>query len=143
MATRYAVIKEADDGEQEIIDIKLMEGNPPALKDDDQSTAEEVPDGPKIGMVRGGPVGSVDGFGFREGDPRGPVAENEQETRQEQRDRDDAARQVERQRASREPAGQRKAEESKAAADAKSKADADAKSKAAAAPSGSAASKKS
>ena len=102
MSTRYAVLKETDDGETEIINIHAMESGEPELHDDD-STAEEIGPGPKIGMIKGGPVASVDGYGFREGDDRGTAALATQEAEAEARDRRQAEREVEAKRASREP----------------------------------------
>jgi hypothetical protein len=122
---RFAVIKRTDDGEDEIIDIKSMiNDKAPELHDDGQSVAEEIGDGPKIGMVRGGPVGNADGFGFREGDERGAELVAQQETEQGKRDEREAAREVERRRASREPSAVQAAQaehDRKAAEERKSK----------------------
>ena len=71
MTTRYAVIIVTDDGEEEVSEIKQMENDqPPELDETTKATAEEVPAGVEIGMVRGGPVKPSGGFGWREGDPR-------------------------------------------------------------------------
>lgn len=66
---RWAVIlKQNADGQEEIADIKIMEGVKPELNVDavDRYSLEEVEDGVKIGMVRGGKVGSVAGWGFQD-----------------------------------------------------------------------------
>lgn len=75
MATRYAVLITNNDGEQEVSDIKQMEGSAPDLGSN--AKAVKVPDGVLIGMIKGGPVDSVGGYGFPAGstgkDGRSPV----------------------------------------------------------------------
>lgn len=67
---RWAVIlKSNSDGQAEVADIKIMEGGlRPELNVDaaDRYTLEEVEDGVKIGMVSGGKVGTVGGWGFQD-----------------------------------------------------------------------------
>jgi hypothetical protein len=65
MSTRYAVLITNNDGEQEVSDIKQMEGSAPDLGSN--AKAVKVPDGVLIGMIKGGPVGSVGGYGFPKG----------------------------------------------------------------------------
>jgi hypothetical protein len=78
MTVRWAVIIITDAGEEEVSDIKQMEeGTEPELDETTNATAEEVADGVEIGMIRGGPVGAVGGFGWREGDRRAYVDEVE------------------------------------------------------------------
>ena len=58
----------------EVSNISNMEGGvQPEVNADarDRYTFEEVDEGVMIGMVRGGPVGSVGGFGWREGESAG------------------------------------------------------------------------
>jgi hypothetical protein len=78
MTVRWAVIVVTDAGEEEVSDIKQMEeGHEPDLDETAEATAEEVEAGVEIGMIRGGPVGAVGGFGWREGDRRAYVDETE------------------------------------------------------------------
>jgi len=78
MTVRWAVIITTDAGEEEVSDIKQMEeGTEPDLDETAEATAEEVEAGVEIGMIRGGPVGAVGGFGWREGDRRAYVDETE------------------------------------------------------------------
>ena len=107
MSTRYATIVSTDDDEEEVSNIQLLEGDPP--EPDSDAKIEEVEDGVKIGMIRGGPVAQVGGFGFRDDDARGPVAEQTAEAEAERRDEKLAAREVEQKRQSREPSAQKKA----------------------------------
>jgi hypothetical protein len=66
MTTRYATII-TDDAAQEIVSIiGQFEGGAPQVRN---GTVEQVADGVLIGMVRGGPIDAVDGFGFPEGAP--------------------------------------------------------------------------
>ena len=107
MSSRYAIIVTTDDGEDEVSDIKLMEGSPP--EPDSDAKVEEIEAGVQIGMVRGGPRAAVGGFGFRDDDARGPIAEQAAESEQERRDEKLAAREVEKQRQSRAPSAQKQA----------------------------------
>jgi hypothetical protein len=75
MTVRWAVIIITDAGEEEVSDIKQMEeGTEPELDETTNATAEEVADGVEIGMIRGGPVGAVGGFGWRDPDLSAPNA---------------------------------------------------------------------
>jgi len=135
MATRYAFIVTTDDGEEEVSEIKLMEGKEP--EPDSDAKVEEIEDNVQIGMIRGGPRASVGGFGFRDDDPRGPIAEQEAETVAERRDEKLAAREVEEKRRSREPSADKRvadqrAAEKKAEADRAAEKKANARSKASA-----------
>lgn len=69
MADRYATIIKDNDGKEVVSVISQMEGNPPEVRENAPVRVQKVPDGVKIGMVRGGPVDSVAGFGFPEGTP--------------------------------------------------------------------------
>lgn len=64
MSTRYAILITNNDGDLEVSDIKQMEGSAPDIG---FGKAVKVPDGVQIGMIKGGPVNSVAGFGFAEG----------------------------------------------------------------------------
>lgn len=64
MSTRYAILIEDGDGNTVVSDIKQMEGAAPDLR---VGKAVKVPDGVLIGMVKGGPVDPVGGYGFPEG----------------------------------------------------------------------------
>ncbi|TPJ76871.1 hypothetical protein FJ422_29630 [Mesorhizobium sp. B2-6-3] len=75
MSTRYAVlIKDDTTGEEIVSDIKQMEGAAPDIR---IGRAVKVPDGVLIGMIKGGPVDAVSGYGFPAGsagkDNRSPV----------------------------------------------------------------------
>jgi hypothetical protein len=107
MATRYATLVTTDDGEEEVSNIQLMEGAPP--EPDSDAKVEEAEAGVQIGMIRGGPRAAVGGFGFRDDDARGPIAEQTAEAEAERRDEKLAAREVERQRQSRAPSAQKQA----------------------------------
>jgi hypothetical protein len=113
MSTRYATIVTTDDGEEEVSNIQLMEGAPP--EPDSDAKVEEIEEGVLIGMVRGGPRAAVAGFGFRDDDARGPIAEQTAEAEAERRDEKLAAREVEKQRQSREPSAQKRAADNRAA----------------------------
>lgn len=65
MSTRYAILIEDGEGNTIVSDIKQMEGAAPDVGG--HAKAVKVPDGVIIGMVKGGPVQSVAGFGFPEG----------------------------------------------------------------------------
>ena len=65
MTTRYATIIEGNEGEEIVSAIAQMEGAAPEPRSN--AKVEKVADGVMIGMVRGGPVDSVGGFGFPEG----------------------------------------------------------------------------
>ncbi|WP_146172590.1 hypothetical protein [Mesorhizobium helmanticense] len=58
--SRYATIISDDDGREVVSAIGLFEGVPQARV----GRIEAVPSGVLIGMVRGGPVDAVGGFGF-------------------------------------------------------------------------------
>lgn len=64
MSTRYATIIPGDDGGEIVSNIAQVEGSAP---DVNFGKVEKVADGVLIGMVRGGPVSPVGGFGFPEG----------------------------------------------------------------------------
>jgi hypothetical protein len=66
MSTRYANIITDDDGQEIVSNIGQFEGGPPNIR---TGKVEQVADGVLIGMVRGGPIDAVDGFGFPEGAP--------------------------------------------------------------------------
>lgn len=61
---RYATIITGDDGHDVVSAIGIFEGTTRPLR---AGQVEEIPPGVLIGMVRGGPVDAVGGFGF----PRG------------------------------------------------------------------------
>lgn len=66
---RYAVILTNDDGKDVISEIKLMEGTEPEFNVDAADRGyklEKAEDGWQIGMVRGGSVKAVGGFGFED-----------------------------------------------------------------------------
>ena len=65
MTTRYATIIEGNEGEEIVSAIAQMEGAAPEPRSN--AKVEKVADGVMIGMVRGGPVDSVGGFGFPKG----------------------------------------------------------------------------
>jgi hypothetical protein len=113
MATRYATIVTTDDGEEEVSNIQLMEGAPP--EPDSDAKVEEAEDGVQIGMIRGGSRAAVGGFGFRDDDARGPIAEQTAEAEAERRDAKLAAREVEKKRQSREPSAQKQAADKRVA----------------------------
>lgn len=71
MADRYATLVKQDDGTEIVSNIAQMEGVPPEIRDDqkDNYRVVKVADGVKIGMIKGGPVDKVGGFGFPEGSP--------------------------------------------------------------------------
>jgi hypothetical protein len=89
MTNRYEIIIKNDEGQEIVSDIKQMEGAAPEIG---FGKAVKVPDGVLIGMVKGGPVNSVAGYGFPEGtaavrsDPGGVKAEKADEAK------DDAAK---------------------------------------------------
>ncbi|MER8793954.1 hypothetical protein NKH75_07065 [Mesorhizobium sp. M0984] len=64
MTTRYAIIIEDGDGNEIVSTIGQFEGGPPQVR---AGMVEKVDDGVMIGMVRGGQVDAVGGFGFPEG----------------------------------------------------------------------------
>lgn len=64
MATRYATIITDDTGQEIVSSIGQFEGGPPQVR---SGTVEKVGDGVMIGMVRGGQIDAVGGFGFPEG----------------------------------------------------------------------------
>lgn len=66
MSTRYATIITGNDGEEIVSTIAQMEGAAPEARSGD-AKIEKVADGVMIGMVRGGPVDAVAGFGFPAG----------------------------------------------------------------------------
>ncbi|TPJ70472.1 hypothetical protein [Mesorhizobium sp. B2-6-7] len=67
MSTRYAIILTDADGNEVVSDIKQMEGAAPQVPSGYK--AVKVPDGVQIGMIKGGPVNAVGGYGFPEGSP--------------------------------------------------------------------------
>lgn len=75
MSTRYATIITNNEGEQEVSAIAQMEGSAPDVGGN--AKAVKVADGVMIGMIKGGPVDSVGGYGFPAGSPgtsnRSPV----------------------------------------------------------------------
>lgn len=66
MAQRYAILVTAQDGETEVSNIAVMEGGPPDVRTG-SATVVKIGGGVKIGMVKGGTVDEVDGYGFRTG----------------------------------------------------------------------------
>ncbi|RWF41602.1 MAG: hypothetical protein EOS46_27810 [Mesorhizobium sp.] len=66
MSTRYATIITNDDGQEVVSSVGQFAGGAPQIR---TGKVEQVADGVLIGMVRGGPVDSVDGFGFPDGAP--------------------------------------------------------------------------
>ncbi len=71
MADRYATIVKQDDGTEVVSNIAQMEGQPPEIRSaaKDQVRVIKAKDGLKIGMIKGGEVDSVDGFGWPKGTP--------------------------------------------------------------------------
>lgn len=71
MADRYATIIKQDDGTEVVSNIAQMEGQPPEIRSSmkGQATVIKAKDGLKIGMIKGGEVDKVDGFGFPAGTP--------------------------------------------------------------------------
>lgn len=67
MSTRYAAILTNDEGQEVVSDIKQMEGAPPEIRSGENTEFVKVPDGVLIGMIKGGPVDAVAGYGFAEG----------------------------------------------------------------------------
>ncbi|CCV08014.1 conserved hypothetical protein [Mesorhizobium metallidurans STM 2683] len=67
--SRYATIIIGDDGREVVSAIGLFEGVPQARV----GRIEAVPAGVLIGMVRGGPVDAVDGFGFPQAGASGSI----------------------------------------------------------------------
>lgn len=63
--TRYATLITNNDGEQEVSAIAQIEGAAPDAGPN--AKAVKVADGVLIGMIKGGPVDSIGGFGFPEG----------------------------------------------------------------------------
>jgi len=61
---RYATIITADDGHDAVSAIGIFEGTARPLR---SGRVEEVAPGVLIGMVRGGPIDAVGGFGFANG----------------------------------------------------------------------------
>ncbi|MER8455838.1 hypothetical protein NKH24_06825 [Mesorhizobium sp. M1300] len=68
MTTRYATIIENEDGQEIVSTIGQFEGGPPRVR---SGTVEQVADGVVIGMVRGGPLNAIDGWGFPVGSTGG------------------------------------------------------------------------
>lgn len=66
MSTRYAILIEDNDGNTVVSEIKQMEGGAPVLGGD-HAKAVKVPDGVMIGMIKGGTVDAVGGYGFPDG----------------------------------------------------------------------------
>ncbi|WP_292137918.1 hypothetical protein [Mesorhizobium sp.] len=66
MTTRYATIITDDAGQDIVSTIGQFEGAAPQVRN---GTVEQVADGVLIGMVRGGNVDPVGGFGFPDGAP--------------------------------------------------------------------------
>ncbi|MER8938714.1 hypothetical protein NKH82_04300 [Mesorhizobium sp. M0915] len=64
MATRYATIITDDTGQEIVSTIGQFEGGPPQVR---SGTVEKVDDGVMIGMVRGGQMDAVGGFGLPDG----------------------------------------------------------------------------
>lgn len=70
MSTRYATIITDDDGNEVVSSIAQHEGPPP---NPTNGRVQKVADGVRIGMIAGGTIEKVGGFGFV--DPTGaPVA---------------------------------------------------------------------
>lgn len=66
MSKRYATLITNNDGQTEVSSIAQMEGAPPEVRSGN-SKVVVVPDGVLIGMIKGGPVDAVGGYGFPEG----------------------------------------------------------------------------
>jgi hypothetical protein len=64
MATRYATIIPNDEGQEVVSNVAQIEGSAPQVS---FGKVEKVHDGVLIGMIRGGTVNAVGGFGFPEG----------------------------------------------------------------------------
>lgn len=71
MSDRYATLVTQDDGSVVVSNIAQMEGVPPEVRDGIKKDISviKVPDGVKIGMVKGGPIDAVGGFGWPKGTP--------------------------------------------------------------------------
>jgi hypothetical protein len=65
MSTRYAILIDDGGGNTIVSDIKQMEGAAPDVGAN--AEAVKVPDGVLIGMIKGGPVDAVGGYGFAAG----------------------------------------------------------------------------
>jgi hypothetical protein len=74
MATRYAIIVTNNDGLEEVSNIAVMEGGPPDVREGNAKVIK-INDAVKIGMVKGGQINAVDGWGFP-GDPATPGSSN-------------------------------------------------------------------
>lgn len=66
MSKRYATLITNDAGQTEVSNIAQMEGAVPEVRSGD-SKVVPVADGVLIGMIKGGPVDAVGGYGFPEG----------------------------------------------------------------------------
>ncbi len=64
MTERYATLVKDNDGREVVSNISLMEGNTPEIRKDSDAKVVKVPDGVKIGMVKGGKHGAVGGYGY-------------------------------------------------------------------------------
>lgn len=71
MSERWATIIKQEDGSEVVSNIAQMEGVPPEVRSDqkDRVRTQRVADGVKIGMIKGGKIGAVGGFGWPEGTP--------------------------------------------------------------------------
>ena len=76
MAERYATVVTQDDGTEIVSNIGQFEGKPadPTSKN---AKRIKVPDGVKIGMVKGGSVQASGGYGFRDLSSKAPSGEVE------------------------------------------------------------------
>ena len=76
MADRYATIIKRGDGSEVVSSIAQMEGVAPEVRADQANNVrvQKVADGVKIGMIKGGPVDKVGGFGWPEGTPSASAA---------------------------------------------------------------------
>ena len=74
MSDRYATIIKQEDGSEVVSSIAQMEGVPPEVRADQAKNirVQKVADGVKIGMVKGGSVDAVGGFGW----PKGTASES-------------------------------------------------------------------
>lgn len=66
MSQRYATILKQDDGTEIVSSVCQYEGKPPPPSSKN-ATVVKIADGVKIGMVKGGTLDAVGGFGFPDG----------------------------------------------------------------------------
>lgn len=79
MSQRYATIIKADDGSEVVSSIAQIEGRPPEVRNGENAKVVKAPDGVKIGMIKGGTVDAVGGYGFPDGSaPKAKVEDKDE-----------------------------------------------------------------